>query len=212
MRGRSSRAARAGRPAGSKAGLRAPAPRAAFPVLGALRARQLDWGEICRMDRPLSDNSTTPAHAAPGRNAAFDTHTARPSEAGRGDRQGWRPQHPSGGVTNRGFASFGTHAPNASRNRLSRVLAPTRPLGWGRESGFRVAWRPQNPSGGVTNRVFASLGTHKTPRMASRIVVSRRLAPTNPPGWRRELRLAPFGAHGPARGSGPATPGKDAMV
>ena len=93
------------------------------------------------------------------------------------------------------FARLGAHkTPRVGPGiGFSRRLAPTKPLGWRHESGFRVAWHPQNPSNGVTNRGFASLG-----------------AP--PPGWRRELRLAPFGAHGPARGSGPATPGKDAMV
>jgi len=122
------------------------------------------------MDRPLTNDSTDPAHAAPGRNAAFNIQTARSSEARRDDRPGWRPHIPSVGP----------------QNRVSAPLAPTIPLARRRESPFRVAWHPQDPSYGVANRNFVRCGTHKSPRMASRIAVSPRLAPTRPLVWRRE--------------------------
>jgi len=100
----------------------------------------------------------------------------------------WRPQDPSGGGTNRGFAAFGAHKspPAGTRVPVRGRLAPTNPLGWRNESEFRVVWYPQIPSGGDANASARPPGAHKTPRVAARIGVSRRLAPTNPLAWRQE--------------------------
>jgi hypothetical protein len=194
------------------------------------RVRQLDRGEIRRMDHPLANDSTDAVHVAPGRNAALDVHTARPRRrdvaigrvgAHKSPRLGretaspgpWRPQSPlawrhesesraacypktpSGGVTNRSLARLGAHNPPshgatnrnlatpvtqrparvASQIAVSRGLAPTIPLAWRHESESRNACYPKTPSGGVTNRSLARLGTHNPPRMAPRIAGSRRL-------------------------------------
>jgi len=50
----------------------------------------------------------------------------------------------------------------------SARLAPTKPLQWRHESGFRAVWRPQKPSAG------------------SRIQLSGHLVPTKPVQWRHE--------------------------
>ena len=127
------------------------------------RVRQLDRGEIRRMDHPLANDSTDAVHVAPGRNAALDVHTARPRRrdvaigrvgAHTSPRlvpetafpRPWRPQSPSHGVANPRFASPGTHKtpPMASRIGISCGVVPT------------------IPSHGVANRRFASPGTHRS--------------------------------------------------
>ena len=178
---------------------RAPAPRAAFVVFGAFRAKQLDWRETWRIRHPLTNDATNAAPCCASRRhprglararAQCGVRHAQPSRGGerwrsaelagahKSPRSGpetgfpgpWHPQSPSHGVTNPNLAG----------------LAPTNPLGWGRESEFPAGWRPQIASGGDANPRFAPVGAHKSPRVGMRIRVSRRLAPTNPLRWGRE--------------------------
>jgi len=123
------------------------------------RVRQLDRGEIRRMDHPLANDSTDAVHVAPGRNAALDVHTARPRRrdvaigrvgAHKSPRLGretaspgpWHPQSPSHGATNRNLATPVTQKPPrvASQIAVSRGLAPTIPPAWRHESQARVVW------------------------------------------------------------------------
>jgi len=187
---------------------RAPAPRAAFVVFGAFRAKQLDWRETWRIRHPLTNDATNAAPCCASRRhprglararAQCGVRHAQPSRGGerwrsaelagahKSPRSGpetgfpgpWHPQSPSHGVTNPNLAG----------------LAPTNPLGWGRESEFPAGWRPQIASGGDANPRFAPVGTQKSPRVGTRIRVSRRLAPTNPLGWCRESAYRAVGTH-----------------
>ena len=134
------------------------------------RVRQLDRGEIRRMDHPLANDSTDAVHVAPGRNAALDVHTARPRRR------------------DVAIGRVGAHkSPRLGRETASPgPWRPQSPLAWRHESESRAACYPKTPSGGVTNRSLARLGAHNPPRMAPRIGISQRLLPKNPLGWRHK--------------------------
>jgi len=171
MPGRSSRAARAGRPAVCSAGLAAhPRGRRAARLSARCRQGNSTGGDM--QNGPSVDQPVRPAraHAAPGRNAAFDTHSPA-AEARGGDRQSWlAPTSPLGRAPKPGFRAPGTHNP-------PRMASPIR---------ISLAWRPQIRSGGDANPSFRPVGAHKSPPVGTRIRVSRRLVPKNPLGWGRE--------------------------
>ena len=167
------------------------------------------------MDRPLTNRFDQPGHTPRQGAMRRSTRTAQPRrrEVAIG-RVGWRPQVPSVGPRNRVSGPLAPTIPLAWRHqsesrwpgahksarvgtriRVSGRLAPTNRLRWGRESAFRAGWYPKIPSGGDANPRFAPVGAHKSPRVVSRIRVSRRWHPQIPSGGVANSGFAPVGAH-----------------
>jgi len=138
---------------------------------------------------------TRPGRTGPGRGATRPSSPTQspPSDATRPRPGGLAPTTPLPRArADPSFSPFGAHkTPRVvPRIRVFSHLAPTNRLGWRHKSRFLAVWRPQIPSAGDANASARPPGAHKTPRVAERIVVSRRLAPTSPLRRGRECQCA----------------------
>jgi len=147
-----------------------PSPSARAGAAGGLRGSRRAAGKVTRQGGDTQNGPSVdqrldrPGPCRAGAQCGV-RHPRSPALGGEAWRSaGLAPTHPLGWSPKPRFRAPGAHNPprTASRIPVSRRLAPTRPLLWRRESEFRAVWYPQIPSDGVTNRRFASPGTHRS--------------------------------------------------